>query len=66
MSFREPLPDVLVSGYSVLRATTRAVELEAEPPGCEIPPHVDGGRLKREARNLVERFSMSVRTGETW
>jgi hypothetical protein len=43
-----------------------AVALEAEPPGCEMPPLVLAGRLKSEARYLVVRFSMSVRTGETW
>lgn len=66
MSFREPRPEVLVSGYRVFRAMTRAVELEAEPPGWEMPPDVEAGREKREARCLVQRFSMRVRTGETW
>lgn len=50
----------------MLRATTSAVALEAEPPGCEMPPEVEAGREKREARYLVQRFSMRVRTGETW
>jgi hypothetical protein len=50
----------------VLRAITRAVELEALPPGREMPPLVLGGRPKREARYLVVCFSMRVRTGETW
>jgi hypothetical protein len=40
--------------------------LEAEPPGWEIPPDVDFGRLKSEARYFVVRFSIRVRTGETW
>jgi hypothetical protein len=56
----------LVSGYRVLRATTMAVEFEAEPPGWEMPPLEEGGRSKREARYFVVRFSMRVRTGETW
>ena len=62
----EPLPSVFVSGYSVLRATTMAVEFEAEPPGWLIPPEVEGGRPKREARYFVVLFSVRVRTGETW
>jgi hypothetical protein len=66
MSLREPLPEVFVSGYSVLRATTMAVELDAEPPGCDMPPHVNEGREKREARYLVVCFSMRVNAGETW
>lgn len=47
---KEVLPWVLVDGYKVLRAMARAVLLEAEPPGCEMPPDVEGGRWKREAR----------------
>jgi len=46
----EPLPSVLVEGYSVLRATTMAVALEAEPPGWLMPPDVEAGRWKSEAR----------------
>jgi hypothetical protein len=64
--FRLPLPLDLVSGYRVLRATTMAVALEALPPGWEMPPDVEEGRLKRLARYFVVCFSMSVRTGETW
>lgn len=65
VNFLAPLPSVLVSGYRVFRATTMAVELEAEPPGWEMPPPVEAGRLKSEARYLVVCFSMRVRAGET-
>lgn len=61
-----PLPSVLVEGYSVLRATTIAVLLEALPPGCEMPPLVSAGSEKSEARYLVVLFSMRVRAGDTW
>jgi hypothetical protein len=66
VSLREPRPEDFVAGKSVLRATTRAVAFEADPPGWEMPPLVEGGRAKREARYFVVRFSTSVRTGETW
>jgi hypothetical protein len=66
LNLREPNPSVLVVGKRVLRATTRAVAFEAEPPGWEIPPLVCEGRAKRLARYSVVRFSMRVRTGETW
>jgi hypothetical protein len=60
------VPETFVSGYNVLRATTMAVEFEAEPPGWEMPPLVEAGRLKRLARYLVVCFSTRVSTGETW
>jgi hypothetical protein len=65
VNLREPRPSVFVLGNRVLRATTRAVEFEALPPGWEMPPLVEGGRAKRLARYLVVCFSTRVRTGET-
>jgi hypothetical protein len=65
-NFLLPLPSAFVSGKSVLRATTIAVELLALPPGCDIPPEVAAGRPKSEARYFVVFFSTRVRTGETW
>jgi hypothetical protein len=59
-------PSFLVDGYNVLRAITRAVLLEAEPPGCEMPPAKGEVKPRRVARNFVVCFSIRVRTGETW
>ena len=66
MNRRPRSPSFLVDGYSVLRAITRAVLLQAEPPGCEIPPAKGVVKPRRVARNLVVCFSIRVRTGETW
>lgn len=50
----------------MLRAITMAVLLLVEPPGWDMPPRVEAGRLKSEARCAVVCFSMRVSTGETW
>ena len=50
----------------MLRAITRAEELDALPPGCEIPPAKGEVKPIRLARNRVVCFSIRVRTGETW
>ena len=47
-------------------AMTIAVVLEVLPPGWDIPPEVEEGRPKRDARYFVVRFSMRVKTGEHW
>lgn len=59
-------PSVLVEGWRVLRAMTMAVEFEALPPGCAMPPEKVGSKPMRLARNFVVYFSISVRTGEHW
>lgn len=66
MKRRPPSPSLFVEGYSVLRAMTRAVEFEALPPGCDIPPANGDVNPRRVARKRVVCFSMRVRTGETW
>ena len=40
--------------------------LDADPPGCEMPPACGPVNPKSDARRLVTCFSMRVSVGETW